>query len=323
MIAGKPLINEEHEAGQDDGHSGSLMDHYFNTDHLLHHVQDSQYFELFSLTGREEGKIKIKIPQISPWTEEKPLIEVSPKLRDYLGNVTFQPTKFVILELIAAFLVASAFIWLARKVKSGDAPKGKLWNLLEASVLYVRDKIAVPAIGSHDAHRFLPYVLTLFFFILTMNLMGMFPLFGAATGSVSVTIALALTVFLVTIGSGSKKLGVVGFWLAQVPHMDLPGPMGFVLKPAIWCIEVFGLFIKHMVLAIRLFANMFSGHMVLAVLVGFIGATFGSWLFWLVMPSTIAASFAFNLLELLVALIQAYVFAFLASLFIGSAIHPH
>ena len=91
----------------------------------------------------------------------------------------------------------------------------------------------------------------------------------------------------------------------------------------IWLIEIFGLFIKHMVLAVRLFANMFAGHMVLAVMVGFIGAAWGLSINWLVTPAAIGSSVAISLLEVLVAFIQAYVFAFLTALFIGSAIHPH
>jgi F-type H+-transporting ATPase subunit a len=237
--------------------------------------------------------------------------------------VTFQPTKFIVLELLAAFLVGGTFIWLARKVQSGEPPRGRLWNLLEAFVVYLRDQVAKPAIGSHDYKPFVPFLLTLFFFILTMNLMGMFPLFGTPTGNISVTAALALSVFALVLFVGMKKLGVLGFWKAQVPHLGIKGPFGIVLGAGIWCIEVFGLFIKHMVLAVRLFANMFAGHLVLAVFVGFIGATLGYLVAWIVWPAAIGGSVAIGLLELLVAFIQAYVFTFLAALFIGAAVHPH
>ena len=96
-----------------------------------------------------------------------------------------------------------------------------------------------------------------------------------------------------------------------------------VLTGAIWCIEIFGLFVKHFVLAIRLFANMFAGHLVLAVFVAFIGVTWASALVFGVAPSVILASVALALLELFVAFLQAYVFVFLAALFIGTALHPH
>jgi F-type H+-transporting ATPase subunit a len=153
--------------------------------------------------------------------------------------------------------------------------------------------------------------------------MGMFPLLGTPTGNISVTTALAISVFAIVLFTGMKKLGLIGFWKAQAPHMDLPGPMKVPMTIGIWCIEIFGLFIKHMVLAVRLFANMFAGHMVLAVLVGFVGAMWGTYMGLIVVPASIGASVAISLLELLVAFIQAYVFAFLSALFIGAAIHPH
>ena len=105
--------------------------------------------------------------------------------------------------------------------------------------------------------------------------------------------------------------------------MDLPGPLKIPMTVGIWCIEVFGLFIKHMVLAVRLFANMFAGHLVLAVFVGFIGVTWGNGIGWLVTPASLGGSVAIGLLEILVAFIQAYVFTFLTALFIGAAVHPH
>ncbi|MCP4080783.1 MAG: F0F1 ATP synthase subunit A, partial [Planctomycetaceae bacterium] len=95
------------------------------------------------------------------------------------------------------------------------------------------------------------------------------------------------------------------------------------LTIGIWAIEVFGLFIKHMVLAVRLFANMFAGHLVLAVLIAFIGAMWGTHMNWVIVPGVLGSSIAINILELLVAFIQAYVFTFLTALFIGAAAHPH
>ena len=113
-------------------------------------------------------------------------------------------------------------------------------------------------------------------------------------------------------------MGLVGFWKAQVPHMELNPVLAIFLVPMIWAIEVFGLFVKHAVLAVRLFANMFAGHMVLAVFVAFIGV-FGYYSSVLVGPAILGIS----VLELMVAFIQAYVFTFLSALFIGAAVHPH
>jgi F-type H+-transporting ATPase subunit a len=183
--------------------------------------------------------------------------------------------------------------------------------------------VALPAIGSHDVDRFVPLVWSVFFFVLGCNLMGMLPWMGSPTAAFAVTAALAFVTFLVVIGSGMVKLGAIGFWKAQVPHMDLPKPVAIFLVPMIFVIEVMGLLIKHFVLAVRLLANMIGGHVVLAVLLAFIALTGGSTLFWGVMPASVLGATALSLLELLVAFIQAYIFAFLTALFIGMAVHPH
>jgi F-type H+-transporting ATPase subunit a len=105
--------------------------------------------------------------------------------------------------------------------------------------------------------------------------------------------------------------------------MDLPKPVAVFLIPMIFVIEIFGLLVKHFVLAVRLLANMIGGHVVLAVLLAFITMTASSFLFWGVMPASVLGATLLSLLELLVAFIQAYIFAFLTALFIGMAVHPH
>jgi len=159
--------------------------------------------------------------------------------------------------------------------------------------------------------------------VLGCNLMGMLPWMGSPTGALGTTAALALVTFATVVGSGMAKLGVVGFWKAQVPHMDVPKPVAIFLIPMIFVIEIMGLLIKHFVLAVRLLANMLGGHVVLAVLLAFIAVTWGSYIRWGVMPASVLGATAISLLELLVAFIQAYIFAFLTSLFIGMAVHPH
>ena len=341
--------DHDHEHGDDHHHAEGMykwdpdaeqnldasMGMYLSPDHLLAHVQDAPYFELPNIFGpanvedenavghqnlRYREPYHLEIPNPLGYTNETPMVKGK---GDFLGPITFQPTKFVVLELLGALIVAALFITLGQKMKDGQQVKGRFWNLLEFFVVFVRDEIAKPAIGSHDAKRFLPFLWSIFFFILTLNLIGMVPFLGAATGSISVTAVLAFSVFVVVVATGTKKMGVVGFWKAQVPHMDLPGPLALILVPMIWLIEVFGLFVKHLVLAVRLFANMFAGHMVLAVFVAFIGVTWNTALSYGVVPAVIAASTGVNLLELLVAFIQAYVFTFLAALFIGAAVHPH
>lgn len=179
--------------------------------------------------------------------------------------------------------------------------------------------------GTHPADKYLPFVWSCFFYVLFCNLLGAFPWLGSATGEINVTGALALVTFGFVIMAGSEKLGAAGFWKSLVPSMDLPGVMGFILKPGIWVIEFMGLFIKHGVLAVRLFANIMAGHTVIAVILGYIAvaATDLPSLYWLITPASVLGQIGIGMLELFVAFLQAYVFAFLAALFIGTAVHPH
>ena len=134
---------------------------------------------------------------------------------------------------------------------------------------------------------------------------------------------LAVITFAVVVGAGIQHYGLVGYLKGQVPHMEIPAAIGIVLKPTIFVIEVFGLLVKHFVLAMRLFANMFAGHLVLAVILSFIAMTASSLFWYAVMPASIFGSIALSMLELMVAFLQAYVFTFLAALFIGMAVHQH
>jgi F-type H+-transporting ATPase subunit a len=154
-------------------------------------------------------------------------------------------------------------------------------------------------------------------------LLGLVPWAGSATGALATTGALALITFGAVLGAGMVKMGPGHFWIGLVPHMDLPKVLMVFLWPMIFAIEVLGLLIKHFVLSVRLFANMMAGHLVLAVIVAFIGATYGSLVWWGVTPASIAGATALNLLELFVAFLQAYIFTFLSALFIGMAVHPH
>jgi len=291
------------------------MAYYLDAGHLFDHVKDAYYVEVPKFI-KSDGKWNV--PNVLGYTKETPMVG-TPQQPIVVGRLT----KFMVLELVAAILIAVVFIWLARKVKDGDSPRGRLWNFLEVFIVFIRDEIAKPAIGSHDARRFMGFLLTIFFFILTLNLFGMIPGLGSATGELPVTAVLAISTFAVVVGAGVKRLGLVGFLAAQAPHMELPFALKIILVPGIWVIEMFGLLIKHFVLAMRLFANMFAGHLVLAVFIAFVGATSQSALYYFVGPSVVVGSIAFSLLELFVAFLQAYVFTFLAALFIGSAIHPH
>ena len=234
----------------------------------------------------------------------------------------FQITRFMVMELVAAALALAILIPTVRHMRRNNVTKGGLFNAVEAILLFIRDEVARPAIGGHHAEKFLPYLWTAFFCVLFCNLLGMVPGFASATGNINVTAVLALSTLGVVVRAGIQEYGVKGFFLNLVPHVDVPKPLNYVFWPLMFVIELVGLLIKHLVLAVRLFANMFAGHVVLAVILGFILAAQG-WLFWVVMPASIAGVVALSLLELFVAFLQAYIFTFLSALFIGASVHPH
>jgi F-type H+-transporting ATPase subunit a len=240
-------------------------------------------------------------------------------------GIHFQLTKYMVLELVAAALMILIFVPLAWRMRKGDAPRGRCWNFIESILVFIRNEVARPAIGAKDADRFLPFLWNIFFFVLLCNLLGMVPWLGSPTGSFAVTGALAMCAFAMTVGTGMQAHGPVGFWTGLVPHMDVPGPMALFLKPMLFAIEVLGLVIKHSVLAVRLLANMFAGHLVLAVIVSFITAAAHTWvILWLgITVGSLGGAVAISLLELFVAFLQAYIFTFLSALFIGMAIHQH
>jgi F-type H+-transporting ATPase subunit a len=242
-----------------------------------------------------------------------------------LGPWEVQLTKFMVLEVVVAVLMIAIFVPLAWRIRRGGRPRGLFWNFFEMMLLFVRDQIARPAIGRRHADRFLPFIWTVFFFILFCNLLGMIPWAGSPTGSLSVTAVLALASLVVVMGTGITRHGPIGYWRGLVPPMEVPLVLGLLLKPMLFVIEVAGLAIKHCVLAVRLLANIFAGHLVLAVLVAFIGfaanAMFALWM-GVTFASVLAAA-ALSVLELFFALLQAYIFAFLSAVFIGMAIHQH
>jgi F-type H+-transporting ATPase subunit a len=234
-----------------------------------------------------------------------------------------QVTRFMVTELIAAALMLLVLPLVARHVAREHVSRGWFNNMFEAMILFVRDQVARPAIGGHGADAYLPYLWTLFFFILFNNLLGLIPGMASATGNINVTAVLAVMTLATVILAGSKELGPLGFWVGIVPHLDVPMVMKVPLWALMFVIEVAGLLIRHVVLAVRLFANMFAGHVVLAVILGFIVAVWESKLFLPVATSSIVGVILLSLLELFVAFLQAYIFTFLSALFIGSAVHPH
>ncbi|HUY37153.1 MAG TPA: F0F1 ATP synthase subunit A [Pirellulales bacterium] len=288
----------------------------FEKDYPFFPKQSDLYHQVRRLSPDElnrELSGKIIIPQ--PFATLKNL---------YDKESGFAVSKFMLLELLAAAIMAFIFIRVGRRIATGRAPQGKSWNMCEAMLVFVRDEIAVSAMGEHEAERFTPLLWTMFFFILTCNLLGLIPWLGAPTGAFAVTFGLACVVFCTSFGSGIMRFGPLGFWLNQVPSMDLPWWLQ-PLKLPIFVIEVLSTCIKHAILSVRLLANMVAGHLVLLAILGLIVAASalgtGQWL--LVATISVLSSTLFSVLELFVAFLQAYVFTFLSALFISAAVHHH
>ena len=271
------------------------------------HVMDTHTWQLFENQGISFLLPRIKVPGIGE----------------------FQITKFMVLELVAALVIIAIYVPLAKWARDGAPPSGGpvkrfFWNTFEAILTFLRTEVAERNIGHHDADRFVPFIWTIFLFVLVCNLFGMIPYMGSPTASITVTGILAIMAFLAIHVGAIIKLGPLGYVKSYVPHVEAPFGLGYFIVPLIIAIEVMGQFIKTFVLAVRLFANMFAGHTVLAVILLFIVMAKSSafYLFWPITLASVLGVTALSLLELFVAFLQAYIFAFLTSLFIGAALHP-
>ncbi|MGK9477459.1 F0F1 ATP synthase subunit A [Melioribacter sp. OK-6-Me] len=252
---------------------------------IMHHILDSREldFEPFGI---------IHLPEI------------------HLFGIDLSITKHVVFMWVAALMLIFIFWKVSKEYRKSHVPHG-VSNLMEVLIVFVRDEIARPTIGS-GYDRFLPYLLTVFFFILTCNFLGLVPYAATATSNIAVTATLATMSFFVIQIGGIIKNGFFGYFKGLIPH-GIP----VWLIPIMFVVEILGLFTKPFALAIRLFANMTAGHIVILALLGliFILKTY------IVVPVSVAFALFIYLLEILVALIQAYIFTMLSSLFIGMAYH--
>jgi F-type H+-transporting ATPase subunit a len=245
-----------------------------------------------------------------------------------VGNVDLGPTKHLVWFLFAAALVVLMTRLAIAGYKDG-VPRG-IAAAVETLVVYVRDEIAEKNIGHHDAHKFVPMLLSMFFFILVAALLGLIPfptisnghlsLGGiTSTGNLSVTLGLAFIAFLLMQWAGISKYGVVHHFQNMVPS-GLP----MWLLPIMIPVELLGMFSRPFALMIRLFANMLAGHMVITTLLlliplmAAISTAFGV----LMIPISLSLALFILILEILVAFIQAYIFTLLTSIFIGMSAHP-
>jgi F-type H+-transporting ATPase subunit a len=267
-----------------------------------------------------------------------------------LGTVGL--SKFMILQVIAVVLIFWIYTGLAKRIKNGEPARGAFWNFWEVLLTFIRDEVAKPNIQPghhhddhghaghddpvHDGHeghdhhedpaafadRYVPFLWTMFLFILFNNLLGMIPFLGSATGSFTVTCVLAAITFFFIHGSAVARHGVAGYVKSYIPTVEAPLAIKALLVPMIFVIEIISQFIKCFVLSVRLFANIFAGHLVLAFIMSFIVLVKNSLLFYVVTPASIGGVVALSLLELFVAFLQAFVFTYLTAIFVGQVLAP-
>lgn len=252
---------------------------------LLHHLRDSHELDLFPF-----GQVHLpSFPPFHIWGFE----------------VDLSITKHVVFLWVAALLLCVAAISAVRRNRSREIPSG-FGNLMEVFVQFMRDEIVIPNMGSSGV-RYMPYLLTTFFFILIMNLVGLVPYGATATGNVSVTAGLAIVAFIMIQASAIRSQGL-GHYFAH-----LTGGVHWALWIIMIPIEIIGLFTKPFALCIRLFANMTAGHVVIASLFGLIFM----YKSYLLAPGPVVFAVGINMLELFIAFLQAYVFTMLTALFMG------
>lgn len=276
---------------------------------MEHHLTDNTHLELplksFDLSG-----LRIRLPFLDgvyqATREGNPLVTWMSQDPD--GKAYLQVTKHLVFMALA-FVLVTVLLLFARRSAGSAAPRG-VGNLVEALILFVRDDVVLPNTGE-EGRRYLPFFLTVFFFILTMNLLGLIPFGSSATGNLSVTAGLALCAFGMMQVAGMRAHGVWGHFKGLMPH-GVPVFVAPILLP----IEFLGMFTKPFALCVRLFANMMAGHAVIAAFTGLI-----------VVPvlalTNLPVVVAIGLLELFVAFLQAYIFTMLTAIFSGSFIHQH
>jgi len=312
--------------------------------YIQHHLQDSYDFTFFS--DEKEGKHYgfslpvilidngLKVFSSSKFHHGETVAEVDGNFyklyhgkiykTDAAGTISYdehhhptnaKPLDFSITKNVVSMLFASAllllmFVGLAKSYKKGPIPTG-FGRILEPLILFIRDEIAIPNIGEKKYRKFMGYLLTVFFLIWLLNLLGMTPLGINVTGNIAVTICLALFTYFITQFSANKDYWMHIFWMPGVPV-----PMKIILMP----IEILGTLTKPFALLIRLFANITAGHVVIMSLIAmiFVGKNLAADL-----PISLGLTLFISIIEVLVAFLQAFIFTMLSSLFIGMAVQDH
>jgi F-type H+-transporting ATPase subunit a len=316
-------------------------------DYISHHLLDSHDFNLYSYTNVDGKKKHVGFPlPIILWDKEL-VVFSSSKLNhgeslakagknfyklyhgkifktDALGKINFDEkhhvinkspldlslTKGAVSILFTALLMFFLFRNLAVSYKKNGMISKGIGRFFEPIVLYVRDEIAIPNIGEKYYKKYMSYLLTLFFFIWFLNILGLTPLGINVTGNIAVTFCLAMITFVITTLTGKKDYWKHIFWMPGVPW-----PMKILLAP----IELLGVFIKPFSLMIRLYANISAGHIVLMSLISLM------FIFrnWIGSSLSFMLAFSISIIEILVALLQAYIFTVLSALYFGFAVEEH
>ena len=291
-----------------DGHGAGdhrVCTHHDPNDIITPHITDSNCIEIPSFRAPFARAVPV-------WPFEHRLI---------VGPVDLTPTKHVAMLLLAALLTTVVLVTAAQAHKRHHHARGRPRGFaagIEAMVLFIRNEVAIPNLGGHGGSRYAPFILTLFFFILFANLLGLIPFGATATGNISVTATLAIVTFLVIEFAGMRAQGVhylntIFYWNKDL-NIVMRVLMFLIMSP----VELIGKISKPFALAIRLFANMTAGHIVVLALVGLI-FTFKS----LASGAPLLMAVAIMMLELFVAFLQAYIFSLLASVFIGQIREAH
>lgn len=286
--AAEQAPSPDHAAAGDEGHAAGTAaegegDHGGPAQVLMHHVMDQKEYRPFAVLG-----IDLAVPTKHMW--------------------------FMVLVMAIVFVITQ----LALRSYRGGVPSG-IGSAVEALVVFVRDEMAEKSIGHGDGAKYTPLLLSFFFFILVAALFGLLPFSATSTGNLSVTFALATISFIAQQYGGISKYGVIQHFKNLVPH-GLPWPLLIVMIP----IEILGMFTKPFALMIRLFANMLAGHMIITALLLLVPLSAAiSQVFGIAMiPVSVGMALFIMCLEILVALIQAYVFTLFTAIFIGMYVHP-
>lgn len=325
----EPVYSEIHPNKQAEIKAGIRED-------IAHHLRDDYYFTLWSSHHKPVGfplPIVLFDDGLKVFSSAK-FFDNDEKLAEIDGNyykihhskiykadasgivdevnkpLDFSITKTVAGILLTMLIMLLVFGGMAKSyAKNKGLPTG-MGRFLEPLVLYIRDDIAIPNIGEVKYKKYMPFLLTVFFFIWILNLLGLTPLGLNVTGNIAITFSLAIFTFIITQFTATKDYWMHIFWMPGVPVL---------MRPFLALIELLGLVIKPFSLMIRLYANISAGHIVLMSIIGMM------FLFknWIGGTLSFSLAFALSILELLVAALQAYIFTMLSALYFGQASEEH